>query len=1604
MEPRHGRWHVTDQPQAEAEDLSNDPSQDPSQDPTQDPATAQSEEARRRVRRVFSFLRAFAERRAPTITTLAQVGRKLRLADLPDHPSIRLGAVSLKPTITRTGVAPDDDDDARSAEPLLRVRRPILTKAPAPPEVLSDWVQKGWERPDGKIAVWGVRNRRTRGGKLVADRFGDEVARTRALSTWTRTWKQWSEVERPARAAMRVFETLYALHADIEREGERIELVLGDGRLRMAAGSGDGKLLIDHPVLLQRVDLVFDPDVPEFRVVDSDRAPELYAPALLGVGTLPGEKLNDLGQELDAGGFHPLAAEETSGFLRRLSSLLGPTGEFRDSLSEELLQDPAGGGDPAPVLVRDAWLLVRDRAAGFAAAFARVLESLDRGGPLPAALNRIVGIAPTAEKVQASTTESPGDLLLSKPANAEQIAIVRALERNKAVLVQGPPGTGKSHTIANLIGHLVAQGKRVLVTSYTTKALRVLREQIVEELRPLCVSVLDNDLAGRTQMEHAVRGIVHRLSGSTEHHLEQELTTLAHSRNELLAEIARITGDLTTIRQSEYAPIGVGDEDVAPADAARHVESHSHLYDWLPGPLPSGAALPLTDAELTTLYTSNDALSADAEVELGRELPSRDSVLPPDDAAEAIIQIETTKRPESNRYFGVLPDANDAPTLDAVERSIDRLLREVAALSRWQRTLVTAGRAGEAEAALWRELAAQVQTAAQAFAAAQSLILTHAPSIAPNPPMALRELIEVLREISAHVETGGQLGNLSLMFRGRWRAALDVCRVNGQPPSTPAHFSALAVLAEITATRAELAVRWTRQAEAQGLPAFASLPDPPEPALSDYVQSFERLLDFWATRWEPIEQQLAALKFHWQDFRADELARTAPAPAFDRDLALVGGPLRSVLGERRHTIGRLAALRQLKSLADRLDEYPNRACKALARAARELDSHGYRRDFARLEDLWRKAEILEERRALLRKLAAAAPAWAAAVEKRRGVHGALTPPRNLPAAWRWRQLQQELEQRASRDERAATRRMEALQGQLQDVTIDLVDRRAWLAQLRRTDLEARQALIGWADTQRKIGKGTGKRAPALQRRARELLTHARDAVPVWIMPLSRVAESFDPRQSRFDVVIVDEASQCDLLGLFALSLADGAVIVGDHEQVSPSAIGEASDDINGLISQYLAGIPNSHLYDGQTSVYDLGRQSFGETIGLREHFRCVPDIIGFSNHLSYGGQIRPLRDPDTAQRPHTIEYPIPTAFSPDREGKVNDAEARAVAALTAAAMAMPEYEGKTFGAISLLGDEQAGRIQSLTQKLVPLAELERRRFVAGNPAQFQGDERDVVFLSMVDVPTDHPLPLQERASFKQRYNVASSRAKDQLWLVHSLDPRRDLQPTDLRRRLIEHVQNPAAAAEAAPEPARARKRTPSAFETEVVAGLRAAGFQADTQVEVGGYRIDIVVSDGRRRVAIECDGDRVQALDRVADEMARQAVLERVGWRFIRLRATKFFRDPARAIEGLTSELGRLGIEPLSARPVPATAAIDETDHLRNKVIRRAFQIMRDAGWIEKPEPVPAAEEPGAVPTFTGSIDVTEELSFDDTTEPSFVILEESTTLDASDTVEVTSS
>jgi hypothetical protein len=335
-----------------------------------------------------------------------------------------------------------------------------------------------------------------------------------------------------------------------------------------------------------------------------------------------------------------------------------------------------------------------------------------------------------------------------------------------------------------------------------------------------------------------------------------------------------------------------------------------------------------------------------------------------------------------------------------------------------------------------------------------------------------------------------------------------------------------------------------------------------------------------------------------------------------------------------------------------------------------MNPRAYQAAFERLEEINSKQGTVVKRHGFLETLRSAAPEWATAISRRQGAHGAETPPGDPIAAWKWRQVSDELDRRASLDERQLSDQVHRLKEQLALTTAKLIECLAWASQLARTGTREKQALVGWAQTIRKIGKGTGRRVPELKRRARELLTSARHAVPVWIAPISRVVDSFDPLTSRFDVVIVDEASQSDVLGLVPLFLGKQVIVVGDDEQVSPSAVGQKLDVVQNLITTHLDGIPNSHLYDGQYSIYDVAHASFGSAIRLVEHFRCVPDIINFSNWLSYSGEIKPLRDPSAETlRPSVIEFYVPNGKSTQ---KVNREEAEMVAALLVAATEEPE--------------------------------------------------------------------------------------------------------------------------------------------------------------------------------------------------------------------------------------------------------------------------------------------------------------------------------------------
>lgn len=730
-----------------------------------------------------------------------------------------------------------------------------------------------------------------------------------------------------------------------------------------------------------------------------------------------------------------------------------------------------------------------------------------------------------------------------------------------------------------------------------------------------------------------------------------------------------------------------------------------------------------------------------------------------------------------------------------------------------------------------------------------------------------------------------------------------------------------------------------------GAPPPEALGTAPEDRCRQFSVPIRRCIDWHTQEWGSLEAELVGMGLRFR-----QLLEGQPADPSGGELSRLArfleGPLQDVLAARCHAIRwneidrKIGAANEVLEQSCANDE-PAVVVEKLRHALRTFDPSCYRSAIERLDDLFGRRKDLERRGHLLKKIEAVAPEWATAIRTRAGIHGQSQAPQAVWDGWLWRQLSDELDRREQASLSDLQDQSDRCLQETQIVTAELIERRAWTAQIQRTErnLRQKQALVGWLDTVKKIGKGTGIRVPKLKEEARRLLAECRGAVPVWIMPLSQVAESFDPKTTRFDVVIIDEASQADVKALLALYLGDKSVVVGDHEQVSPSAVGQDLDVVTHLIAEYLEGVPNSHLYDEKTSIYDLARQSFGGAIRLVEHFRCVPEIIQFSNQLCYEGAIRPLRDASkVALKPHVVAHRVTGGLS---QGKENPDEAEEIAALVIAATEEPEYANKTFGVISLVGDEQAKKIEFLLGKHLSEEVKQQHKMLCGNPAQFQGDERDVVFLSVVDTSDGGVLKLREESMFKQRFNVAASRSKDQMWVVHSIDPRSHLKPGDLRKRLIEYAEDPYRLLKTLDSVGGA---TESPFEREVANRLVRLGYKVIPQWRVGHYRIDLVVESNGKRIAIECDGDKFHPVEKLTDDMARQAVLERLGWRFIRIRGSQFFRDPDRAMATVLEKIGIAGIRPEAEEP-SVNAGTAEGQELVQRLVRNARELRRQ--WRE---------------------------------------------------------
>jgi very-short-patch-repair endonuclease len=1506
--------------------------------------------------RLARYLKEFVGLRSTTVYDVHKYDSVLWFSDIPQEPQCQSPAWS---------------DGFEPGEPWLTVHKQQFPKPPAPPDEILPWIEEQALRrasaempslrptrlePDPTATVEDGEE-----PPLIEVKLEDHPEVIAAFERFYPSWEAWSAEYMRRDRIQSVYAELFRLHTQVRKQGEILELVLGLGLLDWRDNSKGASPLIQRHMVTARVDLLFDTttgiiqlngaaDGVQLRVEDDMLDAELRPER--GQYAAVSEQLSAIDDDV-------WDRQRIFTALKSWATALHPDCEWSAELK------PSIGEIAKPRVTFAPALILRKRTqVGMVRIYDAIISRLAAGDEdIPAGWTGLIDDEDDGDHEQhsgglhAPDESSPEPRLDAQevyfplPANREQRRIVEAITNRRGVLVQGPPGTGKSHTIANLVCHLLATGKRVLITAETGRALNVLKEKLPADIQPLCVSVLGQGGDAFAELNASVQGITSRFATWSPGAYDSRITEIDGELASVRRSLAKTDFELRSLREEETYPHTLMNGAYAGTASAiaRRVALERERFGWLQVPLEGADDPPVRQEEIEqwlNIRRHRDTASADRS---RLRMVGTDALPAPEEFAfavgaereanSALERLTSLRVHLAYQPIVALPSEARKQLAEGLRKMNDRRKRLLRLGDDWVPRAVTS--ALEGRQARWQALLDQSR---ELFQKADEILEKLGSASVSIPEEKDRKVARAdAAAVMEHLRAGGKWTSFGVLTpkavkdRTYLREAVTV---DGQSAATPDTLQVVCDYLDLTFAFEGMELAWSDHG---GLPT-GSQPRIRLAAIREHIDCLDRAL-LYAADCNTFGRALngAVLAIPEPDWLGDDV---------EEWLDIIDAS--SVEERHREATERTTAcLSELKAVRQLHDAHP--VVATLVQSVEQRDITGYSQSYEvvlGIERTRRDEQLLAQVDAALR---VAVPGLSECVTANLADKAWDDRFGEWEASWRWAVAENWLRKRSdvSYRERLWQRRKET-DSAINALLGEAAALHAWTYFFNRLSHTETAALKSWREAVRAIGRGTGRsaRIERLRREARQYMDQCREAIPIWIMPRYLVAEMIDPTPGRYDLVIVDEASQLGIESLFLFYVAKKLVVVGDDQQISPYGIGIADEAIANLQHHYLEGVPHHHALSAQSSFYANAKIRFGQNIVLREHFRCMPEIIQFSNDLCYasnGTPLDPLRAyPANRLRPLVVRHVAEGYRTGSTQNALNEPEADALVAQVVACIADPRYEGRTMGVISLQGEAQAKLIEHKLLETLEPEVIEQRRLICGDAYAFQGDEREIIFLSMVAAPGATRIGALTNDAARQRFNVAASRAQDQLWLFHTatLDV---LSPACMRYHLLRYMLNPGRLVTEA-----AGQKFDSQFERDIFDLIVAKGFHVRTQVCVGDpanhrYRIDLVVEGMQGRLAVECDGDEWHGPDRYEQDMARQRDLERAGWQFVRIRGSEFYRDPGKAITPLWAELDYLGIKPggideaAAEPPPPVELEAMERREVDEVIVSEAASTPQDA-------------------------------------------------------------
>ena len=1332
----------------------------------------------------------------------------------------------------------------------------------------------------------------------------EEYCKTRWFNESVNYWKEkdiYDEKYRVYDQVNSVYKRLFSIYNKSQQFGEEYELIIGIGLMHFK--ESDNTPLICRHVISAKTEVEF-----EFSKRDSSI---IVSQSLENGLVIETDSIMDQFDSNDI-----IEAEKRAKELIKEKELVNP---FDKDIHEvlQLLSERIKPGDgkykeelskskevqtKETIFYAPALILRKRDTRSYTSMYEKIIEDIkETSGPQIPTLDDLVDEASGSDSNKPfpqteRTGLNPNDTIyFPNKFNDEQIAIIKKARYNNKVLVQGPPGTGKSHTIANLICHLLANGKKVLVTAYTKRALEVLKDKLPDEFKSLTVNLLSGDSSSIKDLEASVNTINDELSNTDIDNLKKEIEDLEEELLTLKNDRAYNTNELLKIKEISTRSISINPQYKGTLTEIGTLLGADKLrFDWYRDDFDNYDDIGILEKLKSYILEYKYYSQIDVSV-YKYQLPDKQKLLEIDVFQEFTnIQDRVTKNNLSKDNCNII-NSSDYTKVKSILKELLAVFEKIEKIYFPQKHEIIDDSLKNNKSRWF----GKIERSAQILDELQKTDLRYKDrnlEIEYPKNKSLISLKSDAKGLLDYLNAGNALSGVSFRIKKRFLPKdikeklyfIENVLVNGSPCDTEEEFENVLEDIRLKQNFNELNDIWQTDKE---------------------LNKYEKKFNYF----EKLVLQVQSLinNIDISSSKISELKGISNITISDFSSESISSNLTDV--QNTLSLLRLENFEQHRSeLSNKLIQpYIHPIGKDISDAFIELDLLKYKLLLDQLNSLHEDFEKYGLFKELEKELNNCFPFLIEAISERKFLE---TQIPELEKAILFKHATNEVSRLLSKDvEYELKEKLKSYDSIEESLIAKLSSKKSWVYVLENLNANRnlRQHLEAWVQAVKKIGKtGKGKRALKFRKIAQEEMEHCKTSVPCWIMPLYKVTETIQPEKGIYDYVIIDEASQLGPDAIFLLYISKNIIIVGDDKQTSPEYIGVDANAVTPFINRHLQGIPFKNFYGTEYSFFDHASRFCDGRIVLREHFRCMPEIIEFSNKLFYasdGKGLFPLKQYSEDRLEPLEHYYCQNGFVEGQSSNIrNEQEAQAISNKILEIINDEQYNGKSIGVICLQGNAQSALIETLLIKQIGEKEFRSRKIICGNSASFQGDERDIIFLSLVTA-TNHNRSALTRPEDERRFNVAVSRAIEQIWLFHSILPEDLSNSNDLRFKLLDHFLN----YKPSPPPISTPiKRTlgnqpapfDSWFEVDVFNDIVNKGFRVKPQYEVakGKYRIDLVAffPDGTK-IAIECDGDKWHGADKYQDDMLRQKVLERCGWQFFRIRGGEYYSNKEKALEPL---------------------------------------------------------------------------------------------------------